>query len=163
MAINLIKKYDAFLEINHFTEAQRKVSLRAVFDRDIADNEDFNFRTKIIRPLKKEDVEKDKRGKVIKTRNVFDFERSKRLHWILPHINELITSEVEVFSSNNRIDGKDVIRTYIHNKEKEYVIILEPQSSGIDYYFITAYYLEKKYGGPNMIKNKFKNRLPIVY
>ena len=56
MAINLIKKYDAFLEINHFTEAQRKVSLRAVFDRDIADNEDFNFRTKIIRPLKKEDV-----------------------------------------------------------------------------------------------------------
>ena len=180
MAINLIKKYDAFLEINHFTETQRKVSLRAVFDRDIADNEDFNFRTKIIRPLKKEDVidveslfkhlthktedvEKDKRGKVIKTRNVFDFERSKRLHWILPHINELITSEVEVFSSNNRIDGKDVIRTYIHNKEKEYVIILEPQSSGIDYYFITAYYLEKKYGGPNMIKNKFKNRLPIVY
>lgn len=180
MAINQIKKYDAFLEINHFNEVQRKVSLRSIFDRDIASNESFNFRTKIIRPLKKEDVidveslfthltykteeaEKDKRGKVLKTRNVFDFERSKRLHWILPHIDEVISSEIEVFSSNNRIGGMDVIRTYIHNKEKNYVIILEPQNSGLDYYFITAYYLEKKYGGPNMIKNKFKNRLPEVY
>ena len=180
MAINIIKKYDSFLEINHFTEAQRKASLRAIFDRDIANNNSFNFRTKIIRPLKREDVidveslfthltfktedaGKDKRGKVIKTRSVFDFERSKRLHWILSHINELTNSEIEVFSSNNRIGGLDVIRTYIHNKEKNYVIILEPQNSGLDYYFITAYYLEKKYGGPNMIKNKFKNRLPKVY
>lgn len=180
MAINEIKKYDAFLEINHFTEAQRKISLRNIFDRDIANNGNFNFRTKIIRPLKKEDVidveslfkhlthktevvETDKRGKTIRSRDFFDFERSKRLHWILPHINEIIATNIEVFSSNNRIDGKDVIRTYIHNKEKDYVIILEPQSSGLDYYFITAYYLEKKYGGPNMIKQKFKNRLPEVY
>ena len=180
MAINQTKIYDGFLEINHFTEGQRRASLKNIFDRDIANNDNFDFRTKIIRPLKKEDVidveslfkhlthktevvETDKRGKAIKSRDFFDFERSKRLHWILPHLKEKINSTIEIFSSNNRINGQDVIRTYIHNKDKEYVIILEPQNSGLDYYFITAYYLEKKYGGLNMIKQKFKNRLPEVY
>lgn len=178
MAINYTKKYDAFLELNHLTEHQRLLSLRPIFDRDIADNENFNFRTKIIRPLKKEDVidveslfkhltyrtdvEIDNKGKVIKKRDIFDFERSKRLHWILPHIKEDINEDIVVFSSNNRIKGKDVVRTYIYNKAKEYIIILQPQTSGLDYYFITAYYLEKRFGGPNMIKQKYKNRIPEV-
>ncbi|WP_369753288.1 hypothetical protein AB3G34_01800 [Flavobacterium sp. WC2409] len=178
MAINYTKKYDAFLELNHLTEHQRIVSLRSIFDRDISDNEKFNFRTKIIRPLKKEDLfdveslfkhltyrtdeELDKKGKVIKKRDVFDFERSKRLHWILPHINEIIFQNIEVFSSNNRINGRDVVRTYIYNKTKEYIIILQPQKGGLDYYFITAYYLEKRLGGLNMIKQKYKNRLADV-
>ncbi len=42
------------------------------------------------------------------------------------------------------------------------VEILQPQTSGLDYYFITAYYLEKRFGGPNMIKQKYKNRIPEV-
>lgn len=181
MPTNYIKKYNDLLEINHLIEAEKKKSLQAIFDRDIADNENFNFQKKVIRPLKKEgviDVEvlfkhltyktdtiKDHKGKLIKSRQVFDFERSKRLHWILPHIEEKIPEkdEVRVFSANNRIRGKDVIRTYIYNVNEQYVIILEPQRSGLDYYFITAYYLEKKYGGPNMIKKKYKNRLDIVY
>ncbi len=179
MATNFIKKYDAFLELNHLNEWERKKSLRAIFDRDISDNESFSFRGKIIRPLKKEDVIDveslfkhltyrseditDKRGVKIKSRDIFDFERSKRLHWILQHLEEKIIEEIRVFSSNNRIRGKDVIRTYIHNIPKDYVIILEPQRSGQDYYFITAYYLEKKFGGPKMIKNKYKNKLEEVY
>lgn len=179
MATNYIKKYKDLLELNHLNEPQRKISLKAIFDRDIANNDNFNYRKKIIRPLKREDVidveslfkhltyktesETDKRGNIIHSRDVFDFERSKRLHWVLPHIDEKIKDEIVVFSCNNRINGKDVVRTFIHNTNEEYIIILEPQRSGTDYYFITAYYLEKKYGGPNMIKNKYKNRFEEVY
>lgn len=179
MAINYIKKYKDFLELNHLNESQRKVSLKAIFDRDIADNKYFTFQTKIIRPLKKEDVidveslfkhltyktedTRDKKGKLIKSRDIFDFERSKRLHWISPHIKEKIKDDVKIFSCENRIRGKNVIRTYIYNVTEKYIIILEPQRSKLDYYFITAYYLEKKYGGPNMIKNKLKNKLDEVY
>lgn len=179
MATNYIKRYKALLELNHLNEYDRRVSLKAIFDRDIADNDNFNFNAKIIRPLKKEDVidveslfkhltyktenETDNKGKIIKTRDCFDFERSKRLHWILPHVENKIPDEIQVFSANNRVKNKDVIRTYIHNVKENYIIILEPQRSGQDYYFITAYYLEKKYGGLNMIKNKYKNRLDKVY
>jgi hypothetical protein len=179
MAINSIKKYNKFLELNHFNEWQRKESLKAIFDRDIADNTTFNFQKKIIRPLKKEDeynvedlfkhltyrTEKYKTNKKqkFKSRDIFDIERSKRLHWILPHINEKVKEEVRVFSSNYRKDGKDVVRTYIHNVIENYIIILEPQRSGLDYYFITAFYLEKKYGGLKMIKNAYQNKLDEVY
>lgn len=179
MATNYLKIFNQHLEINHLTEYQRSVSLQAIFDRDIADNEVFNFQTKIIRPLKKEDKydvaslfkhlthrtdeEKDKKGVIIKKRDVFDFERSKRLHWVLPHINQKVIDNVDVFSAYSRIDGKNVIRTFIHNKNEDYILILEPQKSGLDYYFITAYYLEEKYGGLKMIKQKYKNRLPDIY
>lgn len=179
MAINLLKKYSALLELNHFTEPQRNASLKGIFNRDIADNQSFNFRKKIIRPLKKEDQidveslfkhlthrtedELDNKGKIIKKRDHFDFERSKRLHWILPHIEETTKGTILVFSSNNRIRGKNVTRTYIYNTIEGYVLILEPQKSGIDYYFITAYYLEEKYNGPKSIKTKYKNRFAEVY
>lgn len=177
MAINYIKKYNALLELNHLNERDRLISLKAIFDRDIADNQDFTFNSKIIRPLKKEDKidveslfkhltykteeETDNKGKVIQTRDFFDFERSKRLHWILPHIESKIPDVINVFSAI-RMRGQDVIRTYIHNTQEDYIVILEPQRSGQDYYFITAYYLEKKYGGLKMIANKFKNKLDDV-
>ena len=56
MVTNELKKYNDFLDLSSLTEIQRKNSLRIIFDRDIADNTAFNFRNKIIRPLKKEDV-----------------------------------------------------------------------------------------------------------
>lgn len=179
MAINYIKTYKSLLEINHFNEWDRKISLKAIFDRDIANNDSFKFKEKIIRPLKKEDIFdveslfkhltyrtediKDKRGIKIKTRDIFDFERSKRLHWILPHIKENINEEIRTFSCNVRLRGKYVTRTYLHNVTENYVIILEPQRSGLDYYLITAYYLEKKYGGPNTINKLYENKLNEVY
>lgn len=179
MAINYTKKYNDLLEINHFSVTDRAISLRSIFDRDIADNLNFTFRTKIIRPLKKEDVydveslfkhlthrtseEKDHRGVVVKKRDDFDFERSKRIHWVLPHIKESLTDEIRLFSSVVRIKNKDVTRTFIHNVSENYLIILEPQRSGLDYYLITAYYLEKKYGGPNAVKSLYKRRLEVVY
>lgn len=179
MAINYIKTYKSLLEINHFTEWERKISLKAIFDRDIANNDNFKFKGKIIRPLKKEDIFdveslfkhltyrtediKDKRGVKIKTRDIFDFERSRRLHWLLPHIKENINEEIRIFSSYVRIKGKYVTRTFLHNTTENYVIILEPQRSGLDYYLITAYYLEKKYGGPKTINNLYENKLTDVY
>ncbi len=179
MAINIIKRYSDFLELNHYSSSQKTASLKTIFDRDIGDNVNFKFKNKIIRPLKKEDVidveslfkhlthrtdrTKDKKGKVIISRSIFDVERSKRLHWISPHLKGKITDEVKIFSSNNRIRGKNVIRTYIYNVTQDYVIILQPQRSKLDYYFITAYYLEKKYGGPKMINNKYKNKLEEVH
>lgn len=179
MPFNAIKKYNDLLELNSLTEHERKDSLKVIFDRDIADNDDFTYNLKIIRPLKKEgviDVESlfkhltyktedtVEKGKVIKKRDVFDFERSKRIHWILPHIKKKTKdAEVVVFSSLTRIRGKNVTRTYIHNRTEDYVIILEPQRSGLDYYLITAYYLEKRYGGHKTISKKYKNRLPQTY
>ena len=53
MAFNLAKKYPELLEIMHYNEFERKKSLRAIFDRDITDNDSFKFNDKQIRPTKK--------------------------------------------------------------------------------------------------------------
>lgn len=180
MPFNQLKKYDDFLELNHYSARDKIDTLKAIFKRDISENENFKFQGKIIRPLKKEDEidveslfkhlthrsvdETDDKGKKIKKRDVFDVERSKRLHWIDPHINEKILEEnIKIFSAKIRKSGKWVIRTYIYNKPKSYVLILEPQRSGKDYYFITAYYLEKKYGGAKSIKNIYRRKLDDVH
>lgn len=179
MAFNHIKRYNQHLEITHFSPYQRDEELKSIFNRDIADNDNFVFRGKTIRPLKKEgqpsmDVlfdhltrestyETDKNGKKTKKRTAFDFERSKRLHWILHHIEERSKDVIEVFSHKDRVKGKNVVRTYIYDKVEEYIVILEPQRSTTDYYLLTAYYLKKGLGGPKQIKNKLKRKLPEVY
>ena len=177
MAFNLLKVYNDFLELSHFTEYQRDVSLRGVFNRDIANNEKFLFRGKIIRPLKKEgeiDMEKlfshltkktediiDEQGKTIKSRDIFDFDRSKRLHWIWHHIQEL-KQNLRVFSIEERKAGKDVIHTYIFDEEEEYVIVLEPHRSKQDYYLLSAYYLNETWAKKNMRK-KWAKRLQEIH
>lgn len=179
MPLNQIKKYNAHLELGHLSPYERDISLRLVFNRDIEENEHFRFRNKIIRPLKVEDETAmdvlfdhltrestyvtDKNGKKTKQRKSFDMERSKRLHWILHHIEERSKGFIEVFSYQDRIKGKDVIRTYIYDKEEQYIVILEPQRSKTDYYLLSAYYLKKELGGPKQIKNKLKRKLPDVY
>ena len=64
-------------------------------------------------------------------------------------------SEIEVFSVNERNQRKrmNVARTYIYNKTRKYVIVLEPQiRNGEAYYLLTAYYLNKEYGEKQMQK-----------
>lgn len=177
MALNLLKNYNAYLDLLHFNEAQRTQSLRGIFDRDIANNNSFVFRKKIIRPLKKEgeiDMETlfshltkkteeltDENGKKIKTRNVFDLDRSKRLHWLWYHIQEK-KQGLQVFSCKERKKGKDVIHTYIFDADEDYVIVLEPQRSNQDYYLLSAYYLNEDWAKKNMRK-KSKKRLPELY
>lgn len=175
MPFNLIKKYDELLELNSFNVHQRRASLLGVFDRDIRNNDRFKFRNKTIRPTKKEGEapldtlfhhlttreDKDEKGVKLKTRS-FEMARSIRLHWVKVHIDENTKKNVEVFSFEDRIDGKDVIRTYIYNRESEYVLILEPQRSQKDYYLLTAYHLNEK-GGKKQIEKKLKKKLDEIY
>lgn len=80
MAFNLAKKYPELLEIMHYNEFERKKSLRAIFDRNITDNDSFKFNDKQIRPTKKD-------GEI-------DLEN------VLHHIT---TEEVEITEENKKI------------------------------------------------------------
>lgn len=175
MPFNLIKEYSALLELDHLNPGQRIASLKGVFDRDIRDNNGFNFRTKRIYPVK---IEADamstlfthltchsieiveENGNKYKRRE-YEALRSKRLHWIKHHIEEKRNVRMEVFSVEERIDGKDKIRTYIYDLDESYVIILEPQKNP-SYYLITAYYINEVWGKKAMAK-RLKKRLPEIY
>ena len=178
MPLNLIKTYPNLLEIAHMNEGQRTASLKAIFNRDIEDNPGLNFRAKIIRPVKGEEPsmqilfrhltceevqEVDKDGKSYPKR-AFEIDRSVRLHWVIHHIEERKKENVEVFSIEERDTRKkkDVIKTYIYDLEQEYIIVLEPQRSGTDYYLLTAYYLNRE-GGRESIQKKLKKRLPVIH
>lgn len=93
---------------------------------------------------------------------VFDINRSRRLHWIKPHIDETTgEADIEVFSvvERDQKNRKDIARTYIYNKPQKYVIVLEPQvRSGNAYYLLTAYYLDEDYG-EKQLKKKMKKCL----
>ncbi len=175
MPFNLIKKYPQLLELASFNEYQRKNSLMGVFDRDIANNSLFKFRNKQIRPTKKEGEypmltlyrhlttreDKDEKGNKLGSRS-FEMARSIRMHWVKVHTEENTKHDIVVFSYEDRVKGKDVIRTYIYNKQEKYVIILEPQRSKTDYYLLTAYYLNEP-GGEKQIKKKLKKKLDEVH
>jgi hypothetical protein len=175
MPLNLIKAYSSLLEIGYLNSIQRNTSLMGVFSRDIENNVNFKFRTKQIRPIKKEGhppmqtlfthlttrEDKDEKGKKLGTRS-FELARAIRIHWIKFHIEEQKKESVEIFSYQDRIDGKNIIRTYIYDVEQEYVLILEPQNSEIDYFFITAYYCNEP-GGKRQIEKKLSKKLPAIY
>jgi hypothetical protein len=179
MPTNLLKKYPELLEIMHLSESQRTTSLLGIFNRDIRDNSNFKFRSKQIRPilidgeasignlfnhLTREEVDEiDQNGKTFK-RRIFEKDRSMRLHWIKFHIDENKKNNMEIFSIIERDPKKrkDVTLTYIYDLEQEYVIVLEPQRSKLDYYLLTAYYLNKDYGHKKMEK-KLAKKLSVVY
>lgn len=175
MPHNLIKTYPKLLEIGHYNEYQRKDSLKGIFKKDIEENPYFKYKTKQIRPTKAEGIdpmerllrhltthdEIDDKGKKTGAR-CFEMARSVRLHWIKHHIDEKKTHNIDVFSFEDRIDGRDVIRTYIYDMDEEYIIILEPQRSGLDYFLITAYHLNEP-GGKKQIGKKQKRKLDVLY
>ena len=173
MPLNLLKKYPQLLEIGHLNETGRNISLRAVFNRDIEDNPNLNFRSKLIRPIKGEEPamqllfshltteeieETDEYGKSYK-RRIFEIYRSQRIHWIKFHMEEHLKEVVTVFSTEERIKNRNTFRTYIYDHQQKYVIVMEPQRSGMDYYLLSAYYLNREYG-EKMMKKKMKSRLP---
>lgn len=175
MPLNLIKTYPQLLEIVHLNEYQRIQSLQGVFNRDVVNNANFKFQGKQMRPTKQEGEppmqtlfrhlttrgNKDEKGRKLGTRS-FEMTRSARLHWIKYHIDELKKDNVEIFSYEDRIDRKDVIRTYIYDIDQGYVIILEPQRSGTDYYLLTAYHLNEP-GGKKQIEKKRKKKLDEIH
>lgn len=175
MPFNRVKIYPELLELGHLSARDRISSLRSIFRRDIEDNPKFNFRAKIIRPIKSdgmamealfkhlitEEIEvESERGKKYKKRE-FEMHRSRKLHWIRPHIEERIRESIEVFSTEERNEGKTVYRTYVYNISKKYVVVLEPQRSQNDYYLLSAYYLNRSYGEKEMGK-KLKKKLAEV-
>lgn len=176
MVLNLLKKYPDLLDIDSLPYTLRIDSLRGVFDHNITNNSNFKFEGKQIRPIKKEGessmdtlfnhlIKKDKKndsGKKTGSR-VYEVDRSKRLHWIKHHIEKKSIDNILVFSYEDRIKGRgDVIRTYIYDKVNDYVIILEPQRSKMDYYLLTAYYFNEP-GGKKQIKKKLKKKLSEIY
>lgn len=181
MPFNKLKSYPDLLDIAYMSDKERNISLRGIFDRDITENENFSFRNKRIFPIKSdgkldldrefnhlitEEIEdKDDNGRIVK-RRIFDIHRSVRLHWIRPHIEETVHdgSSIVVFSAIERDKKarKDVTRTYIYNKTKKYVIVLEPQpKSPAAYFLLTAYYLNREYG-EKAIQKRYKKRLANV-
>lgn len=179
MPFNLLKNYPDLLDIRGLSEHDRRRSLRGVFDRDITRHPDFRFQGKKVYPIKTdgdidmdrefmhvttERIEVQENGRTVK-RNVLDFDRSERLHWIKPHTESRITdSDIVVFSVLEREQDKrkDVPRTYIYNKTRKYVVVFEPQQrNGNAYFLLTAYYLNKDYG-LKMIEKKLKKKLAEV-
>lgn len=178
MPLNKLKRYPELLELNHLEERDRKRSLRGIFDRDIADNALLAYNGFRIYPIKSdgeldmdrefahlttEEIEvSDTNGNITRHR-VYDPHRSSRLHWIRTHIDKNVNdSDIDVFSVKERKKRSDIVRTYIYNKTRKYVIVLEPQRrNGRAYYLLTAYYLSKDYGEKQM-KKKLKARLPEV-
>lgn len=180
MPLNLLKKYPDLLELNDLDVSSRHISLRKIFDRDIADNSNFFYNGFRIYPIKAEGIldmnrefthltteeveDIDENGKKNRHR-VYDPHRSKRLHWIRVHIdNDVNDSNIIVFSVKERNLRKrvDIVRTYIYNKTRKYVIVLEPQTrSRQSYYLLTAYYLNREYG-EKQIQKKLKAKLPTV-
>jgi len=175
MPLNLLKKYPELLEIGHLSETERTNSLKAIFKRDIENNPNLSFRAKVIRPIKGEEPamqllfrhltteeieESDEDGKTYK-RRIFEIHRSQRIHWIKFHIEERLKDAISVFSTEERINGKNTFRTYIYDHKQKYVIVMEPQRSCKDYYLLSAYYLNREYG-EKMMKKKIKNKLPYL-
>lgn len=180
MPFNKLKKYPDLLELSYLDEKSRNKSLRGIFDRDIADNENFIFRRKRIYPIKSdgvldmdrefmhlttEEIEDINENGVVVKHRLYDSFRSERLHWIKAHTDEQVKdSDIVVFSVTERNQRKrvNVVRTYIYNKTKKYVIVFEPQSrNGDSYYLLTAYYLNKKYG-EKQIKKKLAAKMDVV-
>lgn len=165
MPLNLIKVYNQLLEIDHMHPAERTKSLRAVFDRDIANNTSFLFRRKPIRPTTIDgQIPMDTLFGHLTTavtdektkKREFERDRSIRLHWIKHHVEERKKENMLVFSVVDP-NGK---RTYIYDKQEFYVIILEPMRNTDEYYLLTAYHLN---GGDKFkIEKKYKRRLNEV-
>ena len=180
MPFNKLKSYPELLEIEFLSERDRLISLRGIFDRDISDNDNFYYRNKRIYPLKSdgeidmdrefrhlitEEIEVEENG-IKKKERYFDIFRSQRLHWIKPHIENKVTdSRILIFSVIERDikARRNIIRTYIFNTTRKYVIVLEPQRKEAEAYFLlTAYYLNRPYGEKALMK-RYKKRLPDIY
>ncbi len=162
MATNLLRKYPELLEVVHLTPKARTISLIGVFDRDIRNNSFFKFRTKQIKPTSKDGeipmdtlfhhlttVVTDEKTK----KREFDMDRSVRLHWVKYHVEEKKKDKMLIFSCKE----PQGIRTYIYDKEKKYVIILEPYRNKDEYYLLTAYHLTGR--NNKKIENKYKRKL----
>jgi len=167
MPLNLLKKYNQFLELNDFNYSQRKSSLLGVFNRDIANNPNFRFRLKRINPTPKDNaismdtlfdhLTRGEDDHETKSRE-FEIDRSKRLHWIKYHVEEKKQHNMFVFS----VEEPKGLRTYIYDKDEKYVIVLEPLRKVNEYYLLSAFYVKGKDDARDKYMKKYKRKLNEV-
>lgn len=167
MPLNLIKTYNGLLDFAGYNEAQRRISLIAVFKRDIVNHPNFNFRTKRITPTPADGViTMDTLFSHLTTvmvdkvtrRREFDLNRSIRLHWVKYHIEEHKVDEMLHFSVNE----PEGFRTYIYDKIEKYVVVLEPLRNKTEYYLLSAYHLTGKDAQRDKMLKKYKRRLDEI-
>ena len=167
MPLNLLKEYNQLLDLLAYSLAQRLQSLKGIFNRDIKDNPNFAFRNKKLNPTTADGEDSMERlfkhlTTVItdKTTNKreFDLDRSVRLHWIRYHVEEKKKENMLVFSAQE----KEGVRTYIYDKDEQYVIVLEPLRKKDEYYLLTAYHLTGKDKARNKIEKKYERRIETL-
>ena len=166
MPLNLLKIYNAPLDVLEMSEIQRTVSLRGVFNRDITNNPNFSFRAKRINPTPADGVDNMDRlfthltTKIVgdERKREYDNARSIRLHWLRFHIEEQKADNMLVFS----VDETNGTRTYIYDKSEEYVIVLEPLRRKNEYYLLTAYHIEGKDKARDKMMKKYRRKLNEV-
>lgn len=167
MPLNLIKIYNALLDIIAMGERQRMDSLRRIFKRDFVESSAV-FNGKPIHPTPREDGElpmetlfrhltTEMVNKTTRER-YFEIERSLRLHWVRYHLDEKKKDNMLLFS----VQEPDGLRTYYYDKDENYVIVLEPKRNGEAYYLLTAYHLRGKDVKRNKMEKKYKRRLSEV-
>lgn len=163
MPFNLLKKYNSLLDLNSFTPAQREESLKGIFKRDFIDTPDLKFLQKDITPVPSDgEIKMDTLFKhltsVIENKSlrnrIYDHSRSIRLHWVRFHLNQSKIENMLVFS----VQEPEGPRTYIYDKDENYVIVLEPLRNGREYYLLTAYYLNGKDSKRDKIMAKYRKR-----
>lgn len=167
MPLNLIKKYNELLDFGAYTEYQRRMSLKGVFDRDFTNNPDFRYRAKPIQPTPQNgEIPMETLFTHLTTvitdyatrKRTFDIDRSVRLHWVKYHLQDNDDPSILHFS----VKEPNGFRTYVYDKAEKYVIILEPLRKINEYYLLTAYYLRGKDAKRDKIMKKYKRKLDEI-
>lgn len=71
------------------------------------------------------------------------------------HLEERKKDNISVFTVEEP-EGK---RTYIWDKDEDYIIVLEPLRNKDEYYLLTAYHMEGKDKARNKMTKKWKRRI----
>lgn len=165
MPYNLLKTYNALLELDGLNPKDREKSLMGVFNRDIRNNQYFRFRGKQLNPTPKDgEIQMNTLFTHLTTHIIdqktrereFEIHRSRRLHWVKHHIDERKKDNMLVFS----VKEPDGLRTYIFDKDENYVIVLEPLREKNEYYLLTAFHVRGKDAQRNKFGKKYARRLP---
>lgn len=171
MPLNKLRKYNDLLDFGAYDEYQRRESLMRIFERDFIELGDIYFyiNRKKVGPTPSSDGEIkvetlfthlitcSKVGDKRELKRFYDNNRAIRLHWVR-HLLLKREEGIEIFSVEER-DGK---RTYIYDKEEQYVIVLEPLRVKNEYYLLTAHKLMGKDDKRDKIMSKKRRALQEV-
>lgn len=136
-----------------------------VFNRDIKNNQSFRFQGKQLNPTTKDgEIPMNTLFTHLTTQIIdqkarereFEIHRSRRLHWVKHHIDERKKDNMLVFS----VKEPEGLRTYILDKDENYVIVLEPLREKNEYYLLTAFIVRGKDAKRNKFGKKYARRLP---